>query len=124
MPAMKQTIDCNPYHYMCNDGADEFCRLRVYEHPGKPVVVIASRLPEFPPAEASRCPDCLADLLWNAIGRPAPGMLLIEQYTDVESGRDLLVEFALVAVRGWVNAERPKHLHRVELELLLDTEQL
>jgi hypothetical protein len=102
-----QTFDGSLYHCVCRDGTDEFCRLRVYAHPGRPAVVIASRLAEFPPIAASSCPDRLADVLWEAMDRPANGMLLIEQYTDVECGRDLLVEFVLVAVRGWLDALRP-----------------
>jgi len=110
-----------PFRGLC--GAPSRCRLRIYEPREKPLVVLATELPDNPGTSITNYVEELAAEVWALLEKPACGMVWIEHYPERGSVHRRLPEgFDRVTFRqterGFAGP-RWRPLARAEVEALI-----
>jgi hypothetical protein len=95
------------------------CRLRVYEGPGLPLVVIATERPDNPGTSVTNAAEVLATQVYQWLEYPARGMVFIEHYEqdgqeDYAQERFALVSFA--EMDGQFISPQWQHMTKEEVE--------
>lgn len=120
---MQQTLD-TLHHYKGYGAGDAVCRLRVYEEPGKPTIVIVTELPENAGTSVTNRAERLATQVWQMLERPAEGMVWVEHYPESGRGRKVWEQehFSLVTFSETMQGFRKpewKALPKEEVEALV-----
>jgi hypothetical protein len=95
MITMHKAADRNPFSFAGYHCRPAHCHLRVYVHPDRPTVVIASELASNPGTSITNRAEHLATLVCHTARIDPDTMVWIEHYpTDWRPERFSLVEFA------------------------------
>src|SRR4051812_18101532 len=68
--ALKQTVNQQAFQYRGGNALPGTCRLRVWEAPERPAVVIASDVPDNPGPCVTNSVEVIAELVWQLLERP------------------------------------------------------
>jgi hypothetical protein len=103
-PDTRQSIDRPRYGYPGYHGRPAECRLRIFRPgPDRPVVVVASEVPDNPGTSITNRVEVLAGLVAREFGIDPAGMLWVEHYPAGGGRREAvfrLVEFRAVGRSG------------------------
>ncbi len=121
MITMHKAADRNPFPYAGYFARPAHCRLRVYTHPDRPTVIIATEVPTNPGTSITNRVEHLATLVIRASGIDPEGCIWIEHYPA--GPRPLPERFAIVEFgrdqRGRLAKPHWTHVTRDHVERLI-----
>jgi hypothetical protein len=103
-------------------GLHEFpseCRLRVFEGPGLPLVVIATERPDNPGTSITNAAELLATQVYKWLEYPARGIVFLEHYEKDGEESYAKERFALVSfieLDGQFISPKWQHISKEEVE--------